>query len=244
MKIIQANIWHGKLGQQIIDFLNIEKPDLVCLQEVNDLEDDPGAKRFATLADIKTKAGFNDAYMSPTYSFQFMERQLGFGNAILSRSPFTSAETVFTHGEYKQRFDKTKDYSNSRNLQHVTIEVQGQTLHILNHHGYHRGTDKSGDAETLKSIQVIVDLISKLDGPIIVCGDFNLSPGSKSLGLLNNKLRNLSIENGLKRTYTDLSAVHEVCDYIFVNDQVKVQHFEMSETLISDHKPLVLEFSL
>ncbi|MGH7194602.1 MAG: hypothetical protein ACREJM_13880 [Candidatus Saccharimonadales bacterium] len=36
MKIIQLNIWQGKLGKPIIDYLNAEKPDFVCMQEVND----------------------------------------------------------------------------------------------------------------------------------------------------------------------------------------------------------------
>ncbi len=48
----------------------------------------------------------------------------------------------------------------------------------------------------------------------------------------------------LTRTYNQFSTVHEVCDYIFVNDRVNVQNFQMSEALISDHKALILDFNL
>lgn len=244
MKIIQINIWGGKLGQQIIDFLNREKPDFVCMQEVNDLDGRSGYKLFATLDEIKQGAGFKDAFMSATYSSRYMERQLEYGNAILSKLPLASTKTIFTEGQYKSNFDTMKDDGNIRNLQRVTVGVNGKALHILNHHGHWIHGSKAGDEETARQMRIIADGISSLDGPVIMCGDFNLEPNSKSLAVINDKLTNLSIDNGLKRTYTQLSPVNEVSDYIFVNDQVKVRHFAMSETLVSDHKALILEFDL
>ena len=35
-----------------------------------------------------------------------------------------------------------------------------------------------------------------------------------------------------------------VCDYIFVNDKVKVNDFRVIDTNISDHLPLILDFSI
>jgi endonuclease/exonuclease/phosphatase family metal-dependent hydrolase len=247
LKIIQVNIWQGKLGQQIIDFLQAEKPDFVCMQEVNDLEGRSGYKFFATLDEIKTEAGFKQAFMSATYSTRYMERELEYGNAILSKLPLVSTKTIFTLGEYRRHFDVTQEDGNdgnNRTLQHTTVDIDGKALHILNHHGFWVHASKAGNDETFRQMGVIAKTIDLLDGPIILCGDFNLAPNSKSLGLINDKLTNLSIVNKLQRTYNQFSAVQEVCDYIFVNDQVKVQHFEMSEALISDHKALILEFSL
>ncbi len=77
-----------------------------------------------------------------------------------------------------------------------------------------------------------------------MCGDLNLSPDSPSLKALNDQLANLSVTHGLERTYNQFSSVDTVCDYIFVNDQVKVDDFRMSEAVISDHKALILEFYL
>ena len=33
MKILQLNIWGGKLGKQVVDLLNREDADVVCLLE-------------------------------------------------------------------------------------------------------------------------------------------------------------------------------------------------------------------
>ncbi|HEY5152532.1 MAG TPA: endonuclease/exonuclease/phosphatase family protein [Candidatus Saccharimonadales bacterium] len=244
MKIIQANIWGGKLGQQIMDFLVREKPDFVCMQEVNDLDGRAGYKFFATLDEIKNGAGLPEAAMSASYASRYMERELKYGNAVLSRLPLASAKTVFTRGSYKHNFDVTKDDGNIRNLQFVTVKVSGRVLNILNHHGHHVPDSKAGNDETSRQMHVIADVIDSLDGPIILCGDFNLAPDSESLAIINGKLTNLSIKYGLKRTYNQFSAVNTVCDYIFVNDLVKVRHFAMSEDLISDHKALIMEFEL
>jgi endonuclease/exonuclease/phosphatase family metal-dependent hydrolase len=255
MKIIQLNIWGGKLGQQIIDFLQTEQPDFVCMQEVNDLKGRAGYKFFATLDEIKEEVGFADAFMSPTYSSRYMERKLEYGNAILSKLPFTTTQTVFTRGQYQRNFEVTRDDSNIRNLQIATVELDKRSgkspgkirLHILNHHGYHLFGTKIGDAESLRATQIIadsIDLLTATNEPIILCGDFNLAPNSQSLAILNSRLTNLSIVHHLRRTYNQFSAVHEVCDYIFINDRIKPRHFQMSKALLSDHKALILEFDV
>ncbi len=244
MKIIQLNIWGGKFGQQIINFLKAEQPDFVCMQEVNDLKGNAGYKFFATLDDIKKESGFSQAFMSANYSSRYMERSLEYGNAILSKLPFIAKDTIYTNGKYKTNFDIESDDGNIRNLQVSKIEINGKTLNILNHHGYHLGLNKLGDKETIRQMTMIAETIDSLEGPIILCGDFNLSPASESIKIIDSKLTNLSVANNLKRTYNQFSIVDEVCDYIFINDQVKPISFKMSEELLSDHKALILEFSL
>lgn len=244
MKIIQANIWGGKLSQQIIDFVHAEQPDFVCMQEVNDLKGRAGYQYFATLDEIKAAAGCNHSFMAATYSSRFMERELSFGNAILSKTAFASTKTVFTHGEHIHNFDAEQNEGNIRNFQVAAVDISDVRLNILNHHGYYVPDSKAGNDETMHATKMIADALRQLEGPIILCGDFNLAPASESLGLINRELTNLSVANGLKRTYNQLSAIQDVCDYIFVNDQVKVLDFQMSEEVVSDHKALILEFEL
>lgn len=35
-----------------------------------------------------------------------------------------------------------------------------------------------------------------------------------------------------------------VCDYVFVNDKVKVNNFIVSNSNVSDHLPLILDFNI
>lgn len=248
MKIIQLNIWQGKLGKPIVDFLNAEKPDFVCMQEVNDLKGRSGYKFFATLDEIKEATGFDHSFMSPTYSSRYMERELEYGNAMLSRLPFKSTDTVFTHGSYIRNFDIEKDdqdADNNRNLQIVSVETDGTTFNLLNHHGYWLYGTKAGNEETLRQMKLIAAEVRKLKGPVIMCGDFNLAPSSESIAVLDRELISLSVKYGLKRTiHPRFNVVDEMIDYIFVNDQVKVSSFTMSEELVSDHKALIMEFDV
>lgn len=243
MKIIQLNIWGGKLGYQIIDFLNAEKPDFVCMQEVQDLKGMSGAL-FATLDEIREFTGFEEVFMSSNYAFRYMERELEYGNAILSKWLFADTQTFYTRGTYKRNFDVTRDDYNVRNLQLATANFKGTPLHILNHHGQFIPGSKSGNDEITTQMHMIAEVIDGLEGAVILCGDFNLTPDSPSMAVINKKLTNLSVEHKLERTYSHLSNIDAVCDYIAVNDSIKVKKFKASEKLVSDHKPLIMEFDL
>ena len=133
---------------------------------------------------------------------------------------------------------------NIRAFQHVQVDIDGTSLHILNHHGHHIDAHKLGDDETMRQIALILGYCKNLKGALILCGDFNLSPESSSIKLLDEHFRNLSVEYGLKTTRSRLTHKNEVCDYIFVNDGIKVNGFIMDDTIISDHNALILDFDM
>lgn len=244
MKIIQLNIWGGKLGLQVVDFLKKEKPDFVCMQEVNDLKGRAGYKFFSTLEEIRDKSGFEYSAMSASYSSRYMERELEYGNAILSNYKILSSKTVFTRGEYRRNFDIEKDDGNIRNLQIAKVATDSGEINFLNHHGHHIQDSKLGDDETVRQMRVIAGAIEKLNGPVILCGDFNLSPESDSIKIIEEKLTNLSVKYGLKNTYNQFGTSSAVCDYIFINDSVNISDFRMADEIVSDHNALILEFSI
>ena len=249
MKILQLNLWGGRLDYRLREFLETLDVDFACLQEVHHLEGRSGAL-FLTLNEIKQALGHTHDFNSPSYGFKYMHRTAQYGNAVTSKHPFLSTNTIFTAGSYKNDLDVEKDDLNIRNLQIITTNNKGQSFHILNHHGHFvRGTKenpgaKDGNDETMRQMKLVAEQIEQLSGPIILAGDFNLSPHSASLEIVNSKLRNLSAEHGVKNTYTHISRIHEVCDYIFVNDKVRVQNFKVLEDFASDHKPLLLEFDV
>lgn len=242
MKLVQANIWGGRLDKVIPTFLSREQADIVCLQETIDTNGD--AALAMPVDKIAQAADFPHLFHSPVFSFGLMGRMAHFGNAILSKQPFVETDTIFTNLEYKADFDYDADDYNIRNLQHAIIKLDGTELHVLNHHGHHIPSHKDGDAETLRQMKQIAEYTKTLEGPVILCGDFNLAPHSESLELLNSILMNLSVGHHLKTTRTQFTHKTEVCDYIFVNDQVRVRSFHASDNIISDHTALVLEFTL
>lgn len=240
MKILQLNIWGGKLGKQIIELIEREKPDVVCFQEAIILPHE-GTLLFTQYGDIVKDTGFEHSYFSPAFGFTMMNHRADFGNAIMSHTPFTNTVTVFTRGDYNPTIDLVDGDYNMRNLQHVVISRGDIKLNILNHHGHHVRQHKMGDSETLRQCMMIADYIKTLEGDVVLTGDFNLAPESESLGVLNAMLVNHAMESGVTTTRTPLTHKTEVCDYIFTSKGLPTSHFKVLADIASDHAALVIE---
>lgn len=244
MKLIQLNAWGGRLTHTLEKFLEKEKPDILCLQEAVELENNRGAL-FITVNEIKQIVDANNIYMSPAFSFNYMQRVAHFGNCIITKFPISHKETIFTGREYVNNFDWTKHTQNIRNLQYARLDIPGgETLHIFNHHGHHVHEHKNGDEESIRQCAIIAEHIKKLKkGKVLVTGDFNLLPDSRALQQINEIIPNLSKKYGLDTTRTTLTNKTGVCDYIFANSAIDIISFKASNDLVSDHKALVLEFN-
>ena len=171
-----------------------------------------------------------------------MNRKAEFGNAVISTVPFRETNSVFTRKEYIEDQDMLDGDFNIRNLQHVVIDNGKNLLHILNHHGHHIPDHKNGDEETIRQCKMLVEYIAKLEGSIVLCGDFNLEPHSDSLQLVNKVLVNHVKERGIISTRTPLTHKTEACDYIFTSPDIVVKDFQVLDDIASDHKALTVEF--
>jgi endonuclease/exonuclease/phosphatase family metal-dependent hydrolase len=243
MKLIQLNVWAGRLEKQIAGFLRDEQPDIVCLQEaISYPQKDSGF--FLSIENMQQLSGLSYSAIAPVFTFRFQGSSAKFGNCILSRFPIQKSEVVFTYLEHVNDFDFNTHSPNVRNFIHSVVKTPEGACNVLTHHGYHIDAHKNGDTETLRQMKILADYTKSLSGPVILSGDFNLAPHSESLESLNDHLTNLSISHRLKSTRTPLTHKTEVCDYIFVNKSVNVNHFTASDELVSDHKALMLEFTL
>jgi len=243
MKIMSLNVWQGRLERVLLKHLEQSDLDFACMQEAVDYTGN-SLGLVSSYQKVGTSAGLNEQFFSPLFTSSLGNRDISFGNVTYSCVPFTQTSTIFTRGDYNHRFNPNEDDFNIRAFQHVQIDMNGKTLHLLNHHGHHIDAHKLGDDETFRQVNQIRDYIRGLDGAVILCGDFNLAPESESIKLLDTDLTNLSVTHTLTTTRSNLTSKREVCDYIFVNDSVTVNDFKMDETIISDHNALVLDFDL
>jgi endonuclease/exonuclease/phosphatase family metal-dependent hydrolase len=241
MKILQLNIWGGRLGAQIKMVINREQPDIVCFQEAIQV---PGGRAmlFDELSEIAQDTHFEHTYFTPCTSWSLMNREAHSGLAILSRLPFLETKDTFLHGSLVSQFDKLTMRDNIQNLQHVTVSHEDRPLHVLNYHGHHVREHKDGNDETLRQCRMIAEYVEKLEGRVILCGDFNLKPESESLEQINKLLVNHAKEHKVLTTRTLLTPKTEVCDYIFTSKDIVVQNFSVLDDIASDHKALVVEF--
>jgi endonuclease/exonuclease/phosphatase family metal-dependent hydrolase len=244
VKLIQLNAWGGRLEFPIEFYLGEENPDILCLQEAISFGAGSGTGLFITTENIQSKFGLSFEAFAPSFSFRYMKGVAKFGNGIFSKQPIMKSESVFTYLEHQDDFMWGEHNNNMRNFVHAEIDANGKTVHVLTHHGYWLHEHKNGNDETLRQMGILADYIEGLDGPVILTGDFNLAPGSKSLTRLNTLLTNLTLKEKLETTRSVLTTKTEACDYIFVNDMVKVKSFKPSDRIVSDHKALELEFDL
>jgi endonuclease/exonuclease/phosphatase family metal-dependent hydrolase len=130
----------------------------------------------------------------------------------------------------------------------VQIEVDSQRIQVVNTHlGLHAAA-RFRHAEELLSDQWISH--PKCRCPVILCGDFNTMPGSKTFKRLNSRLRSVQAclhRKQYKRTWCGRYPVACV-DHIFAGGDIQVVDCQVGDTflarLASDHRPVITDVRL
>ena len=241
-KLVQLNTWGGRLYRQVQNFLAAQKPDIAHLQEVT--SSPKGKTSFFDMLQIAEKAtSLEHVFFSPTMATQYGEKPIYYGNAILSRYPLANTFCEFTHRTFNPSYEADRDDYNVRNFQHAVVTLEsGARVNLLNYHGYHDRDSKSGGPLTQRHCARIADYIRDLKGPVVLTGDFNLSPDAPSLDPLYAILNNVGQANGVMTTRNFLARSQDAVDMIWVSQDVQVRHFAVMPDIISDHAALVIEF--
>jgi endonuclease/exonuclease/phosphatase family metal-dependent hydrolase len=245
----------------VIDLLRKENPDIITLQECMRWLDDYVFEQYRSWEAIV--ATLRSVY--PYYFFwplrtcaamkkwEKVHRDFGGmveqGNGILSKFPFVHASNQFIYKHFSQELDWSnwESEDHGRAAQVVHIQTDEGPVQILNVHGI-RTADRLGDERTIVAYKKIVDIAKKNSLPTILTGDFNVLPYTESLvPLAKNYMKLLDIYNiqSTRPAYKNTTNIPRyVLDYIFVSDSIQVENFAVRETDISDHFPLICDFSL
>lgn len=259
MKLLNLNVCI-KLDNtsEVVQLVNKEAADICTFQEVMHAIEDSCFPMYRSKNDLVTLAdypfyGFAPLFVADgvtkngevTRDFGGKAEQ---GTLLLSKYALLSHENEFYYNEYRYLYDATefreKDWC--RSIQNAIVNVDGKELQIINVHGIWN-KDKLGDERTIKQSEFILSRVRE-DIPVIVVGDFNLLPESQSIKIMNEKMTNLIDRYGITSTrpkFDDgLDKGELVCDYIFVNDKVKVNDFKVLDSEASDHLPILLDFDI
>lgn len=247
MKLLQLNVWMGRLTRQIIPLIERERPDIITAQEVFDVDGEivfPDAT-FDVAERIRQAGGYEYMCFSPTCDMQVAGKTVQFGNALFSKYPIIHSETIFTCGEIIHDMTSENFYVNTRNAQFVTLQVDDTALLVVNHHGYWEPNPVGSEA-SVAAMQRLTDTLRTFgDVPTIIAGDMNLNPDTPAMRLFDGLAEDLTETHNIPSTLSALGKVPNVaCDHILVNDSIKVGNFHVLDDLVSDHQPLVLEFNV
>lgn len=131
----------------------------------------------------------------------------------------------------------------ARNIQYIETTLNNKPLTVINFHGLWNGKGKTDSEDRIEQSKNIIDFINKLEGEVVLCGDFNLLPDTQSLKMFEKAgLRNLISEHNIKSTRTSYyTKTEKFADYIFVSKGINVKDFKVLPDEISDHSPLLIE---
>jgi endonuclease/exonuclease/phosphatase family metal-dependent hydrolase len=239
MKIISLNTWGGRLENECFDFIKNNKDiDIFCLQEV--YFDAQGKEYDADFQDGSFNMFSDLEKILPEYN-SFFNAYIGdfYGLAIFIKKDFK----ILEQGElfvYKHRvLAHSISGNNPRNIQYIKLKDKT----IINFHGLWNGMGKGDTDDRILQSQNILDFIKTLQGGIVLCGDFNLLPETKSLKMFEEfGLINLIEEYNIQSTRTSYyTKPGKFADYAFVSKGVKVEDFKVLPDEVSDHSALYLE---
>ena len=231
-RVMTYNIHHGagvdgKIDfQRIADLIKREQADIVALQEV-----DKGVERTARRdcpAELAALTGMTCVF-SNNFHFQGGE----YGNAVLTRFPIKG----WTNRHYQMLRP-----GEQRGLLQVVLDVHGRELVFLDTHIDYRGDD----AERLVNAAEMLEVIQAYRGrPIILCGDFNDTPGSRTHQKLAEAFTDTWTAAGAGDGFTiPAEKPNKRIDFIWLSKDSALEATKawVPASLASDHLPVVTEF--
>jgi endonuclease/exonuclease/phosphatase family metal-dependent hydrolase len=268
LRLISLNAWGGRLVDPLRHFIRAMDPDILCLQEVTcAIDPSPDMLIFRGGGDdlIQHADLFGEVRkILPAHSAQFFPATMGelfdaegrtfksmFGLATFVRPCLAvlGQEVGFAHGS----FDAAGGWGTPpvpRNMHCLRLlnASTGKPFTIGHLHGLRELSGKADTPARAGQAEKIISMFNRVRAdcdPLILCGDLNLLPGSKTFQVLQQiGLHDLVTGRGFTDTRTSWYVKQpRFADYMLVSDAVKVTGFDvMAEPEVSDHRALLLEF--
>ena len=201
--------------------------DIIGMQEMRDEADAPHFDAQTRI--LAEKLGY------PYYYFAEAIRHDGikpYGNALISRYPILSAETIKIPDPEIKQYD---GYYETRCMLKAVVDVGGGLNVLVTHVGLNPD-------EKENAVETMLSNISK--ERCVLMGDFNMTPNNELL----EKLRNRMYDTAEKFTEPKLSFPADEprmkLDYIFTSKDLKVKDADIPSIVASDHRPYVITIEI
>ncbi|MEM9640827.1 MAG: endonuclease/exonuclease/phosphatase family protein [Pseudomonadota bacterium] len=264
MKLMCLNGWGGKLHSALIAYVADAKPDVLCLQEV--VHSPATDKNWLTYRDgdhvLQQRANFyRDVCRAlpdhvPTFCPAAqgdlwggdvrIPSQWGLATFVHRKFPVIGQLQGFVHKEYSP--DGYGAHPRSRSAHGVRLYDgdNDRAVSITHMHGLRDLNGKMDTPERAVQAKRLLDISKTISRPgdfRVVCGDFNVEPGSETLEILSDSgLVELVTRRGFIGTRNSYyKKPGKFADYLLVSDAQAVKEFDVvDDPEVSDHCPLVL----
>ena len=201
--------------------------DIIGLQEMRDLGQNGDYQAQTRI--LAEKLGFPYFYFAEAIRFEGLNP---YGNAIISRYPIKSAETILIPDPEPKQYD---GYYETRCLLKAEIGA-GNGLHVLVSHFGLNPDEQENAVETA---------LSHMPGTRgVLMGDFNLEPEDPILHPVTERLRDTAKAFPAPKFSFPSDVPNVKIDYIFVTPDLKVREADIPAIVSSDHRPHVAVIEL
>ncbi len=242
LKIMTFNIQHGKNhnmpGEVIdlplmVDVVSSCNPDILCLNEVR-----KGVSPCQNENYPDEPAFFENALGGNCYFDEALEFGKGclYGNAVWSKYEFKHTQKYMIPDVPKEERESGVYYE-TRCILRTDYEIEGKPLTVLSSHfGLASG-------EQDNAVDTVFSVIETIDNPVILMGDFNITPEDYNISRLSTVFTDVHGYFGMG-DYTFPSDKPEMkIDYIFTKD-LKILDACTIERIASDHFPIIAEVEI
>ncbi|OGV95696.1 hypothetical protein A2W24_05500 [Microgenomates group bacterium RBG_16_45_19] len=246
-KLITYNVWQGRHLDKVIQFLQSEKADIVCLQEVGMRGQGQGAAEVNLFEEIKQGLGIDGIYRRYFWADEG-QGKYDMGIAIYTGLPVREIKEF----RYERRATEEileaggKDrYNIPRVLIGQKIGIGGGKLWVFTTH--HTITPHAGVTEhQLQATKQVKGFLADYD-EYILCGDMNTPYGNENYELLSQGLADVSkpTEPTLHPTIHKVGYKRYHVDYVFIKGKgIKQVSTRIPVMDASDHLPVVVELEV
>lgn len=218
--------------RRIARVIREHQPDLVALQEL-----DLGRRRSRAEDQAAIIAG--ELGMHVVFCPTITRGEEHYGHAFLTRWPIDIVKRARLPGDPNGWWDEP------RAAIWVRVQIAGQTLHVVTTHLGLGVRERELQMTALLGPEWIGGILDA--EPVILCGDFNLLPGSLAYRLATARLRDVQLGGESHRPVNTFSSLQPIVriDHVFLS-----QHFEREAVVAvrndltrvaSDHLPLLAD---
>jgi endonuclease/exonuclease/phosphatase family metal-dependent hydrolase len=177
LKVMSWNLWwkfENYLERQDLIFSEIKKlkPDIMCLQEVWEEEDESQAEKIASLLEY-------DHVYAKSFDFD----GVAFGNAIISKYPIKDHTVSYMPAE--------PEFDEKRLLLHAEILYKEFNVDVMCTHLNYKYEHQHIREDQVQYIMEYISKIKKRKFPVILCGDFNADPNSDEIRLITGHKKSI-----------------------------------------------------
>tara|TARA_Y100000310_G_C20521284_1_gene733800 strand:+ start:194 stop:922 length:729 start_codon:yes stop_codon:yes gene_type:complete len=237
IKLVDINIEGAKHLDRVRPFLEKEKPDVICLQEVFEVDLQDFAKRLGMkyVFGLEVLIG-RDERLKPPF--------IPYGNGILSRFPLENTQVEYYRGEKEavatHVFDGTQE-SFWKLLLSSQIEKDGSRFTLITTHFTWTPNGKANEAQW-RDLKKMFKILEGFDD-VILCGDFNVPRGREVFAEIAKKYKDnippdykTSIDANLHRA----GALPYMVDGLFSTPHYEISNVRLQDD-VSDHLAIVAE---